>query len=43
MNWMQLKKRQAIILLSNRYTTKIREITGEIDRALNGLEALELR
>ncbi len=43
MNWMQLKKRQAIILLSNRYTTKIRDITAEIDRALNGLEALELR
>jgi CubicO group peptidase (beta-lactamase class C family) len=43
MNWMLPKKRQAIILLSNRYTTKIREITTEIDRALNGLEALELR
>jgi len=43
MNWMNLKKRQAIILLANRYTTKLREIAGEIDRALNGLEALELR
>lgn len=43
MNWMHLKKRQAIILLCNRYTSRIRELTGAIDRALNGLEALELR
>lgn len=43
MNWMYPARRQAIILLSNRYTTKIRELTGEIDRVLNGNEALAQR
>lgn len=43
MNWIHLKKRQAIILLGNRYTSRTREITAAIDRALNGLEALRQR
>lgn len=43
MNWMNPARKQAIILLSNRYTTKIRDITLELDRALNGNEALAQR
>lgn len=38
-NWLNLKKKQAIILLANRPTAKIRELAWELDRALNGLEA----
>jgi N-acetylmuramoyl-L-alanine amidase len=42
MNWLNLKKKQAIILLGNRHTDKVREITWHLDRALNGLEAKKL-
>lgn len=43
MNWLQTKDKNAIILLANRYTTKIKEITYEIDRVLNGLGATKLK
>lgn len=41
-NWINAKKKQAIILLGNRHSDKVREITWHLDRALNGLEAKKL-
>jgi len=43
MNWLQLKEKNAIVLLANRSTPKIKEITYEIDRILNGLSAQRLK
>ena len=43
MNWLQLKEKNAIVLLANRATPKIKEITYEIDRILNGLSAQRLK
>jgi CubicO group peptidase (beta-lactamase class C family) len=43
MNWLQLKEKNAIILLGNKSTAKVKEITYEIDRILNGLTAQRLR
>ncbi len=42
MNWLNMKKKQAIILLGNKHTDRVREITWHLDRALNGLEAKKL-
>ncbi len=42
MNWINVAKKQAVVLLANRHTEKIREMTWQIDRALNGLEAKNL-
>lgn len=39
MNWLQTKKRNAIILLANHHTSSIKKITYEIDRILNGQSA----
>lgn len=43
MNWLQPTEKNAIILLANRPTRRIREITYEIDRILNGLSARSLK
>lgn len=43
MNWLQPAKKNAIILLANKNTPKIREITYEIDRILHGLPAQRLK
>lgn len=43
MNWLQLREKNAIVLLANRSTPKIKEITYEIDRVLNGLSAQRLK
>lgn len=43
MNWIDPKKQEVIILLSNRHSTRIKEITYEIDRILNGLSATPLK
>jgi len=42
MNWLNTARKQAIVLLANRHSDRIREITWHIDRALNGLEATKL-
>jgi CubicO group peptidase (beta-lactamase class C family) len=42
MNWLNLAKGQAVVLLANRHTSSIRELTWQLDRALNGLEAKNL-
>lgn len=42
MNWVNLVKKQAIVLLANRHTGTIRDLTWQLDRALNGLEANRL-
>lgn len=39
MNWLQLPTQSAIILMTNTSTDKIKEITFEIDRILNGMQA----
>jgi len=39
MNWLQLPTQSAIILMVNTSTDKIKEITFEIDRILNGMQA----
>lgn len=43
MNWLQPKEKNAIILLAARDTGKIKEITYELDRILNGLQATKLK
>lgn len=43
MNWLNLGEQTAVILLANRPTKRIKEITYEIDRILNGLSATPLR
>lgn len=43
MNWLEPKKKNAIILLANRPTKQIKEITYELDRILNGLAATRLK
>lgn len=42
-NWLQVKEKNAIILLANKHTEKIKEIAYEIDRVLNGLRANRLK
>lgn len=42
MNWLNTARKQAIVLLANRHTDRIREITWQLDRALNGLAATKL-
>ncbi len=41
MNWLHLGDQTAIILLANRSTTRMKEITYEIDRILNGVTAAQ--
>lgn len=43
MNWLSLGDETAVILLANRPTKRIKEITYEIDRILNGQSATPLR
>lgn len=43
MNWLQLKEKNSVVLLAKRSTSKIKEITYEIDRILNGLPAQRLK
>jgi len=43
MNWLNFGDETAIILLANRSTKRIKEITSEIDRILYGLTAVPLR
>lgn len=43
MNWLNFGDETAILLLANRSTKRIKEITSEIDRILYGLSAVPLR
>lgn len=42
MNWMDRTGRSGIVLLANKQTSRVKEITYEIDRILHGLRALPL-